>query len=127
MRPYSNTCFAPDSPFFQFQQFIYTSGPTMIRTGTNFCIDFGTNLGADGQALKIWQCYPGLAQQQLFITQDRHIAVENRPVSGQCADVRAESGPEPLKPYGLTKRVQSWDCIGGNTNQVSGPHKGGGM
>ncbi|KAJ9098959.1 hypothetical protein QFC19_006183 [Naganishia cerealis] len=118
-----NVCFTESLSFYPFQQFIYNEGSTKIRvapnifTDTQYCIDFGENLGTNGQALKIWQCYEGLPQQQLYITSDRHIAVENRPGGGQCADVKAESGVEPVRPYGVRKQVQSWECIGGNTNQ----------
>lgn len=118
----SNYCFPDNVNYAPFQQWIYTQGSTKIRvapndrTDTEYCIDFGTNLGANGQSLKIWQCYDGLPQQQLYITDDAHIAVENGP--GQCADVRAESGPEPVKPYGVQKQVQSWECSFGNPNQV---------
>ncbi|KAJ9113191.1 hypothetical protein QFC22_006030 [Naganishia vaughanmartiniae] len=123
-----NVCFTQDLSFYAFQNFVYNEGSTKIRvapntfTDTEFCIDFGTNLGANGQGLKIWQCYDGLPQQQLYLTGDHHIAVENRPGGGQCADVRAESGPEPVKPYGVRKQVQSWECSGGNPNQASHPN-----
>lgn len=122
---HSNVCFTDNLGFYPFQNFIYNEGSTKIRvapnnlTETDFCIDFGTNLGANGQGLKIWECYEGLPQQQLYITDDRHIAVENRPNGGQCVDVRAESGPEPVKPYGIRKQVQSWECSYGNPNQAS--------
>ncbi|KAJ9104627.1 hypothetical protein QFC21_002125 [Naganishia friedmannii] len=105
-----NVCFTENLSFYAFQNFVYNEGSTKIRvapnnfTETEYCIDFGTNLGANGQGLKIWECYEGLPQQQLYITDDRHVAVENRPGGGQCADVRAESGPEPVRPYGVRKQ-----------------------
>ncbi|KAI5448933.1 hypothetical protein NCC49_005756 [Naganishia albida] len=117
-------CFPEDNPNFPFQQWVYNSGSTKICvapnefTDTQYCIDFGTNLGADGQTLYIWQAYD-VPQQQLYITDDNHIAVENGP--GFCVDVRAESGPQPdyARPYGSQKSVQTWTCAGGNTNQAS--------
>jgi hypothetical protein len=121
----SGECFAEGSPYAPFQTFDYTLGSTKICVSPNpysqdiqYCIDFGTNLGADGQTLYIWQAYD-VPQQQLYITDDAHIAVENGP--GQCADVRAESGPQPsyARPYGSLKDVQSWTCTFANTNQVS--------
>jgi hypothetical protein len=105
------------------QQFIYNPGSTKIRvapsslTTTNYCVDFGSNRGVNGVGLKIWQCYDGLAAQQLWITGDNHIAVEG---DNQCADVRAESQPRQSQPYGSLKDLQSWQCSGGNPNQVSG-------
>jgi hypothetical protein len=121
-----------------FQSWVYSLGATTIQvapnslTDTPFCIDFGENLGADGQALKvsctglgiesttdlpqIWQCYDGLLQENLWITEDNRIAVANGP--GQCADVRAESTPDVSGPYPVTKTLQSWSCTAGNTNQI---------
>lgn len=78
-------------------------------TDTDFCIDFGSNLGANGQSLKIWQKYEDLPAQQLFVTEDNHIAVENGP--GQCANVQQESVTRPARgglPYGTYKDLQSW-------------------
>lgn len=54
---------------------------------------------------KVWQCYDGLPAQKLWITGDNHIAVEG---DNQCADVKDNAGP-----------LQSWQCIGENTNQAS--------
>lgn len=107
------------------QQWTYQTGSTNIclapndLTDTDFCVDFGSNLGANGQRLKIWQRYEGLAAQQLYITDDNHIAVENGP--GRCADVQQESQTQPARgglPYGSFKDLQSWECTYGNTNQV---------
>ena len=120
----SNECFPAGSDFAPFQLWEYTLGSTKICVAPNsysetrYCIDFGTNLGSNGQTLYIWQAYEGLPAQQLFITDDKHIAVENGP--GQCVDVRAESGPQPAiaRPYGSLKDVQSWQCTSGNNNQV---------
>ena len=119
---FSNVCFSEDLSFYPFQQWVYNTGSTKICiapnsfTDTEYCLDFGTNLGSNGQPLKIWQSYD-IPAQRLYITDDNHIAVENGP--GQCVDVQAESSPEPSRPYGLRKRVQTWQCSGGNPNQVS--------
>lgn len=43
--------------------------------GTNFCLDAGTNPGTAVVGGKIWTCYPGLAQQRWFYTDDNHIAI----------------------------------------------------
>lgn len=115
---HSNDCFASSSPYYSFQQFIYNPGRTTIRTTSTqpFCVDFGSTRFTNGVPLKIWQCYTNLPAQQLWITGDNHIAVEG---DNQCADVRAESGPKQGTPYGSLKDVQSWQCAGGNPNQVS--------
>lgn len=119
-------CFSEGAEFFALQQWVYQTGSTTICLAPNSfsdveqCIDFGTNLGANGQALKIWQRYEGLPQQQLYITEDNHIAVANGP--GNCADVQAESNTRPPRgglPYGTFKDVQSYQCTYLNTNQVS--------
>lgn len=120
----SGYCFSESFADLPFQQWVYNTGSTKIcvapnsYSDTQYCLDFGTNLGANGQPLKIWQAYD-VPQQQLYITDDLHIAVEGGP--GQCVDVRAESGPLPdyARPYGSQKSVQTWDCSFGNTNQVS--------
>jgi hypothetical protein len=119
----SGNCFPEDSPYAPFQRFDYTLGSTKICVSPNeysetqYCIDFGTNLGSNGQTLYIWQAYD-VPQQQLYITDDQHIAVVG---GNQCADVKAESGPQPdyARPYGSLKDLQSWQCTQYNTNQVS--------
>ncbi|KAI5448735.1 hypothetical protein NCC49_001504, partial [Naganishia albida] len=71
-------CFPDDSEYATFQRFDYTLGSTKICVSPNaysetqYCIDFGTNLGANGQTLYIWQAYD-VPQQQLYITDDNHI------------------------------------------------------
>lgn len=118
---HSNDCFDASSTYFSLQQFVYTSGSTKIRVApnslstTDYCVDFGSDRGVNGVGLKIWQCYDGLPAQQLYITGDNHIAVEG---DNQCADVKAESQASQAKPYGSLKDVQSWQCSGGNPNQV---------
>ncbi|KAJ9107966.1 hypothetical protein QFC20_003651 [Naganishia adeliensis] len=118
-----NDCFDASSTFFALQQFVYNQGSTKIRvarnslSATDYCVDFGSNRGVNGVGLKIWQCYDGLAAQQLYITGDNHIAVEG---DNQCADVRAESQATQAKPYGSHKDLQSWQCSGGNPNQIFG-------
>jgi hypothetical protein len=121
---FSNKCFPEDSNYAPFQRWVYNAGSTKICVAANgyskteYCIDFGTNLGSNGQTLYIWQAQD-VAAQRLYITEDKHIAVENGP--GQCVDVRAESGPQPdyARPYGSQKDVQTWECSGGSSNQVS--------
>ncbi|KAJ9104624.1 hypothetical protein QFC21_002122 [Naganishia friedmannii] len=116
-----NSCFEPSSSYYAFQQFVYTAGNTKIQvapnslTKTNYCVDFGSDKGANGVMGKIWQCYDNLPAQNLWITGDNHIALTD---SDQCLDVRAESGPGQTKPYGSLKDVQSWQCSGGNPNQI---------
>lgn len=47
--------------FFPLQQWVYQTGSTTIclapndLTDTEYCIDFDSNLGANGQQLKIWR------------------------------------------------------------------------
>lgn len=122
---FSGDCFSDNSDYLPFQRWTYKAGSTTIcvapnqYSDTEYCLDFDTNLGANGQRLKIWQRYEGLAAQQLYITDDAHVAVENGP--GFCVDVRAESGAQPAyaRPYGSQKDVQTWDCFAGSPNQVS--------
>lgn len=70
-------------------------------TGTEFCLDAGSNPANNGQA-KIWQCYPTLFQQTWWYTDDKHIAITG---GDQCLDVGQDF-------------VQTWQCVGGNTNQI---------
>lgn len=76
-------------------------------SGTNFCLDGGSNPG-NGSKLKIWQCYPGLKQQQWWYTDDDRIAITN---SGLCMDVT-----DGKQVNG--NQVQVWSCGSGNANQV---------
>ncbi|KAI5451507.1 hypothetical protein NCC49_001810 [Naganishia albida] len=93
-----------DSPA---QQFVYTTGATRIQIAdTNYCVEFGPGLGVNGRPLKLQECRKnGAPGQQLFITDDHHIALERGP--GRCADVRDAVGP-----------LQSWRCGSDDTNQV---------
>jgi hypothetical protein len=124
---YSADCFPSTSASYPFQQFVYNQGSTKIRvapntsTKTDYCVDFGSDRGVNGVGLKVglrfraacfsanqlsqvWQCYDGLAAQQLWMTGDDHIAVEG---DNQCADVKDGKGP-----------LQSWQCDGANANQI---------
>lgn len=103
------------------QLFYYNIGATKIQvvdttTSEVRCVDFGDN-PTDGGTIRINPCVDNAPGQNLFITDDLHIAVENGP--GQCLDVQAESGIQPIRPYGAVKSVQSWSCVFGNENQVS--------
>ena len=142
---HSADCFPSNSPFYYLQQFVYNQGRTKIRVApnkiyqTDYCVDFGSNRGVNGQPGKIWACYEGLpaqvcrhscpiihtskyqpltnrSTQALWITGDNHIAVEG---DNQCLDVRDDSQPSQGPFYGSLKDVQSWQCFGGNTNQAS--------
>ncbi|KAJ9113188.1 hypothetical protein QFC22_006027 [Naganishia vaughanmartiniae] len=116
-----NSCFEPSSDYYAFQQFVYNEGNTKIQvapnnlTTTDYCVDFGSDRGVNGVGAKIWQCYPDLPAQNLWITGDAHISVTG---DNQCMDVRAESAPGQNKPYGSLKDIQSWQCSGGNSNQI---------
>ncbi|GHJ84565.1 hypothetical protein NliqN6_0967 [Naganishia liquefaciens] len=102
------------------QLFYYNLGATKIRvfnpdTSEVQCVDFGDN-PSDGSSIRLAQCVDNAPGQNLYITDDLHIAVENGP--GQCLDVQAESGLQPIRPYGVVKSVQSWSCSSGNDNQI---------
>jgi hypothetical protein len=120
------------------QLFYYNLGATQIKvqdttTGEVSCVDFGNT--SNGSPITIAACDVNAPGQKLYITDDFHIAVENGP--GQCMDVQAESGIQPIRPYGILKSVQSWQvrfpccpafvehelkktcqCTAGNENQV---------
>lgn len=103
------------------QLFYYNLGATKIRvlnpdTGEVSCVDFGDN-PTNGSPIRLASCVDNAPGQNLYITDDLHIAVENGP--GQCLDVQAESGTRPTAPYGSVKDVQSYECSFGNENQVS--------
>jgi hypothetical protein len=44
------------------QRFDFLGNGLVQLTGSNFCLDAGSN-PANGIALKLWTCYPGLSQQ----------------------------------------------------------------
>lgn len=79
-----------------------------------------------------WVSYPGLYQQTWYRTADDHLAIVGDSTSlsslflrssrtradwslgtAQCMDVRRNPDPNVLG------NVQTWQCIGGNTQQVS--------
>lgn len=70
-------------------------------TGTNFCLDAGDN-PSDFSKAKIWTCYKGLTQQTWWYTDDKHLAITG---GNQCLDVGQAN-------------VQTYQCIGYNTNQI---------
>jgi hypothetical protein len=92
----------------QAQSFVYNDGSTSIRvSGTDLCVEFGPGLGRNGTPLRVQTCRAnGAPGQRLVVTGDAHVALLNGP--GQCADVRNSEEP-----------IQSWRCVGDNTNQVS--------
>lgn len=118
----SGNCFPSTSAFHYLQQFVYTQGATKIRVApngiskTDYCVDFGSDRGVNAVGGKVWTCYEGLPAQALWITGDNHIAVEG---DNQCLDVKAESQASKGAFYESLKDVQSWQCVGGNDNQVS--------
>ncbi|TRM67919.1 ricin B lectin domain-containing protein [Schizophyllum amplum] len=90
------------------QQFVLSRGTTSVKlAGTDFCLDAGENIG-NGAAMKLWQCYDGLAQQTWFYTEDNRIAVQGY---GQCLDLS-----RGVLDNGNT--MQTWTCTDGNTNQI---------
>ncbi|KAJ9091612.1 hypothetical protein QFC21_007152 [Naganishia friedmannii] len=115
-------CMAPTDQFAYLQRFAYTRGSTKIKVAANshssqdFCLDLGVVRRQDGTNLHLYQCVD-VPQQQFWITGagDDHIALEG---DNQCIDVRADSGFSQDSPYSSLKDVQSWQCTGGNTNQM---------
>jgi len=55
-------CFNPTSPSASSQLFYAINNGVIQLAGTNFCLDAGVN-PSNGVQMKLWQCYPGLAQQ----------------------------------------------------------------
>ncbi|KAJ9115383.1 hypothetical protein QFC22_005138 [Naganishia vaughanmartiniae] len=115
-------CMAPTDQFAYLQRFTYTRGSTKIKVAANshsakdFCLDLGVVRRQDGTNLHLYQCVD-VPQQQFWITDagDDHIALEG---DNQCIDVRADSGFSQDSPYSSLKDVQSWQCSGGNGNQI---------
>lgn len=88
-------------------RFFYTAGSTQIRMidssdGDVVCVDFGSN-PANGGRITTETCDDDATGQRLYTTDDDHIAMENGP--GQCMDVQAESGPLPIRLYGVLKSI----------------------
>ncbi|KAF5336494.1 hypothetical protein D9611_006744 [Ephemerocybe angulata] len=90
------------------QNWLLNHGSTKIqRSGTNFCLDAGSNPG-NGVGMKIWTCYDGNPAQQWYYTDDNRIALEGK---GQCLDL-------PNGDLSNSNRVQTWQCTNKNENQV---------
>jgi len=78
-------------------------GDGLVRlSGTNFCLDAGTN-PHNNVEMKVWTCYPGLSNQQWYYTSDNRIAITG---GTQCLD------------FSSTNIVQTYQCTSGNNNQV---------
>jgi hypothetical protein len=112
-RAYSNgvplvflPCIKKGDPFASLQLFDINKGAGQVKTtGSNFCLDSTTQFPPNGQGLKLWTCYSGLAQQNWFYTGDNHIAITG---GRACADVKKEDGTT----------FQTWDCSGSDPQQV---------
>ncbi|KZO90825.1 carbohydrate-binding module family 13 protein [Calocera viscosa TUFC12733] len=77
-------------------------GDGLVRlTGTTYCLDAGVD-PHNNVPSKIWTYYPGLTQQQWYYTDDNRIAITG---GNQCLD-EGPTGP------------QTYQCTGGNTNQI---------
>lgn len=93
----------------QQQSWTLARGSTQVQlAGTNFCLDATSGKPGDGQKMKIWQCYEGLAAQTWYYTDDNRIAVQD---SGKCLDVTDGSTSNG-------NVMQVWSCSSGNNNQV---------
>ncbi|KAJ9099002.1 hypothetical protein QFC20_005820 [Naganishia adeliensis] len=118
----SAECMADDNRWAYLQKFDYTRGSTKIKVAANqyankdFCLDLGVVRGRDATNLHLYECVD-VPQQKFWITDagDDHIALEG---DNQCIDVKADSGFVQDSPYSSLKDVQSWQCSGGNGNQV---------
>ncbi|KAL1745733.1 ricin B lectin domain-containing protein [Schizophyllum fasciatum] len=76
-------------------------------SGTQMCLDAGANI-ADGVAMKLWQCYDNLPQQQwTYNTGDQHFSVGT---GAECLDLR-----DGQLANGAA--AQTWQCSSGNPNQ----------
>ncbi|KAF8960460.1 ricin B lectin domain-containing protein [Flammula alnicola] len=90
------------------QSWTIRRGSTKVQvTGTNFCLDAGTN-PANGIGLKIWQCYDNLPAQQWYYTEDNRIALEGQ---GFCTDLT--NGIQTN-----SNQLQTWQCTDNNVNQI---------
>ncbi|KAF7791069.1 hypothetical protein EIP86_002030 [Pleurotus ostreatoroseus] len=64
------------------QEWLISPGSTKIQlNGTSFCVDASSAEPSNGQGMKIWQCYAGLAAQQWYYTDDERIALEGQGLS----------------------------------------------
>lgn len=111
-------CFGAGDQFAGLQTWTYlpNSATAVQLTGTNLCLDAGSN-PANGVQMKVWTCYPGLYQQTWYFVGDtQHIAIYNGP--GLCLDVQAGSQPGTQKPYNSLQNVQTWACSGPDPQQL---------
>ncbi|KAI5449775.1 hypothetical protein NCC49_004065 [Naganishia albida] len=90
------------------QRWSINRGAGQVRlTGTNFCLDAGSNPG-NGIKMKIWQCYDNLPAQNWYFTGDNRIALTNQGLCLDLTDGRLDN----------FNQLQTWQCSTGNTNQV---------
>jgi hypothetical protein len=90
------------------QKWVINKGRTKLRVaGTNFCLDAGS-APANGVKGKIWQCYDNLPSQDWWYTDDNRIALTGQ---GFCLDLTDGI-------VANSNQVQTWQCIGGNANQI---------
>ncbi|KIK00147.1 carbohydrate-binding module family 13 protein, partial [Laccaria amethystina LaAM-08-1] len=90
------------------QKWVVSKGATKVQlSGTNFCLDGGSN-PANGVGMKIWQCFDNLPAQQWFYTSDNRIVLRGQ---GLCLDLRNGDTVN-------MNRVQTWKCTNGNANQI---------
>lgn len=91
-----------------YQNWVIKRGGQQIKlSGTNYCLDAGSN-PASGVKAKIWTCYDNLPAQQWTYTPDDYIRLTG---TSQCLD---------LTDGDLTngRQAQTWECAGNNQNQL---------
>jgi len=97
-----DTCGFVDDAYFQVWNFL-PNGLIQWAHDTRWCLDAGTN-PSNGVQLKLWQCYPGLAQQTWNIGDGAGLYST---ANNECLDVRAED-PNVL---------QTWQCSSSDPQQ----------
>ncbi|CAA7262364.1 unnamed protein product [Cyclocybe aegerita] len=93
------------------QRWVIKRGGQQIKlSGTNWCLDAGSN-PASGVGAKVWQCFDNLPAQWWVYTPDNYIRNNRAHSRGFCLD---------LTDGDLTngRQTQIWECASGNQNQI---------
>jgi hypothetical protein len=98
------------------QRFNYLSSGLIQYQGTNFCLDAGSN-PANGVTMKLWTCYPGLAQQT-YNAQGMLLATANSESWTFTCRHKADQIDQCLDVDNAnSSRLQTWTCSSGDVQQ----------
>ncbi|WWC90285.1 uncharacterized protein L201_005218 [Kwoniella dendrophila CBS 6074] len=111
-------CAPNDSENSKYQLFWITGGnrgEIKLRDFPDKCLD-SNPFGENGQVVFINDCDKSAVSQRWDYRGDK-LKIDDASVN-QCLDVTLNSGRIETKPYDIEQRLQNWECVEGNTNQI---------